>query len=111
MVVSVAVAISAFVALTLSPVMASLLLGNPKTAQHGRLYKLSERGFESLVAAYKRGLAFSLRHQRSIFTLNLALIALSGWMFYAMPKGFFPQEDTGLLFGFTTAVQDARSRR
>ena len=105
-VVSVAVGISAFVALTLSPVMASLFLGDPKTAQHGWLYRLSERGFERLIAAYKRGLAFSLRHQRSIFALNLALVALSGWMFYVMPKGFFPQEDTGLLFGFTKADQD-----
>ena len=87
-------------------IAASLFLGNPKTAQHGRLYRLSERAFERLIAAYKRGLAFSLRHQPSIFALNLALVALSGWMFYAMPKGFFPQEDTGLIFGFTKADQD-----
>ncbi|MGJ0506789.1 MAG: efflux RND transporter permease subunit [Methylocystis sp.] len=105
-VVSVAVGLSAFIALTLSPMMASLILDNPKTAQHGRLYGFIERGFDSVAAAYRRGLAFSLRHQLPVFLLNLTLIALSGWMFYAMPKGFFPQEDTGLIFGFTKADQD-----
>ncbi len=105
-VVSVAVILSAFIALTLSPMMASLILSNPKSTQHGRIYRLSERGFNYLASGYRRGLHFSLRHQRPVFALNLALIALSGWMFYAMPKGFFPQEDTGLLFGFTKADQD-----
>ena len=105
-VVTVAVVLSALIALTLSPMMASLVLENPREARHGRLYQWSERGFKRLIDAYERGLKFTLRHRRVTMTLNLVLIAVSGWMFYTMPKGFFPQEDTGLIFGFTQADQD-----
>ena len=105
-VVTVAVALSALIALTLSPMMASLVLQDPKTARHGPLYRWSESAFERLIHGYERGLEFTLRHQRPTMVLNLLLIVLSGWMFYAMPKGFFPQEDTGLLFGFSQADPD-----
>ncbi len=105
-VVSVAVVLSAGIALTLSPMMASLVLKNPKESQHGRIYQWSERGFARLLDGYERGLKFTLRHQPAIMTLNLLLVAVSGWMFYAMPKGFFPQEDTGLIFGFAQADPD-----
>ena len=105
-VVTIAVALSAVIALTLSPMMASLVLQDPKTARHGTVYRWSERGFKALIQGYERGLAFTLHHQRPVMALNLLLILLSGWMFYAMPKGFFPQEDTGLLFGFSQADPD-----
>ncbi|QGN00185.1 efflux RND transporter permease subunit [Methylocystis parvus] len=105
-VVSTAVALSALIALTLSPMMASLLLLNPEEARHGRLYDLSERAFDRVVAFYTRGLDFTLRHQPSIMTLNIALIFASGWLFYHLPKGFFPQEDTGIVFGVTQADED-----
>jgi hydrophobe/amphiphile efflux-1 (HAE1) family protein len=105
-VVTLAVVLSALIALTLSPMMASLVLENPRGARHGRLYQWSERSFGRLINAYERGLKFTLRHRRITMTLNLLLIAVSGWMFYSMPKGFFPQEDTGLVFGFTQADQD-----
>ena len=105
-VVTLAVVLSALIALTLSPMMASLVLQNPKTEKHGRLYQWSERAFDRLLAGYERGLKFTLRHRRATMALNLILILVSGWMFYSMPKGFFPQEDTGLLFGFTQADQD-----
>jgi len=106
MVVTIAVVLSAVIALTLSPMMASLVLQDPKAARHGSLYRWSERGYKKLIQGYERGLAFTLRHQRSAMALNLLLIVVSGWMFYAMPKGFFPQEDTGLLFGFGQADPD-----
>jgi hydrophobe/amphiphile efflux-1 (HAE1) family protein len=106
MVVTIAVALSAVIALTLAPMMASLVLQDPKLARHGALYRWSERSYQRLIQAYERGLRFTLRHQFPTMTLNLLLIVLSGWMFYAMPKGFFPQEDTGLLFGFAQADPD-----
>jgi len=106
MVVTIAVALSAVIALTLSPMMASLALQDPKMARHGALYRWSERSYQRLIEGYERGLRFTLRHQRPTMALNLLLIVLSGWMFYAMPKGFFPQEDTGLLFGFSQADPD-----
>jgi hydrophobe/amphiphile efflux-1 (HAE1) family protein len=106
MVVTVAVALSAVIALTLSPMMASLVLQDPKMARHGALYRWSERGYQKLIRGYERGLKFTLRHQRPTMALNLLLIVLAGWLFYAMPKGFFPQEDTGMLFGFGQADPD-----
>jgi hydrophobe/amphiphile efflux-1 (HAE1) family protein len=106
MVVSLAVVLSAVIALTLSPMMASLMLENPKRVKHNRLYDWSERGFRRIIGAYERGLSFFMRHRRATMITNLLLIVLSAWMFYSMPKGFFPQEDTGLLFGYTEADQD-----
>jgi hydrophobe/amphiphile efflux-1 (HAE1) family protein len=104
--VTVAIVLSAFIALTLSPMMAALVLKNPHLAKRGRLYQLSERGFEKLVNGYERVLKFSLRHRAPVMILNVALIAVSVYFFVTMPKGFFPQEDTGMLTGFTQADQD-----
>jgi hydrophobe/amphiphile efflux-1 (HAE1) family protein len=104
--VTVAVVLSALIALTLSPMMASLVLKNPKEIQHNRIYLASERGFEAMVRGYERILKLSLSHQPFVMLLNVALIGVSAWLFIVMPKGFFPQEDTGLIFAFTQADQD-----
>ena len=105
-VVTVAVVLSAVIALTLSPVMAALVLEKPSAARHGRIYQWSERVYTRAIHGYEHALRFTLRHRRATMAVNLALIMLSGWMFYAMPKGFFPQEDTGLIFGFSSSDQD-----
>jgi hydrophobe/amphiphile efflux-1 (HAE1) family protein len=104
--VTVAIVLSAFIALTLSPMIAALVLKNPHTAKHGRLYQISERGFEKLVNGYERILKLSLRYRAPVMILNVALIAVSIYFFVTMPKGFFPQEDTGMLSAFTQADQD-----
>jgi hydrophobe/amphiphile efflux-1 (HAE1) family protein len=105
-VVSVAVVLSAMIALTLSPVMASLVLEDPTKRGHGRVYQWSERAFSRVVGGYERWLTVTLRHRRTTMTVNLLLLALSGFLFYSLPKGFFPQEDTGLVFGFTDGDRD-----
>ena len=105
-VVSVAIVLSALIALTLSPMMSALVLKDPHQAKHGALYKSTERAFESLVNGYERILKLSLRFRGPVMLVNVALIALSGYFFVTMPKGFFPQEDTGMLSGFTQADQD-----
>ncbi len=105
-VVTVAVVLSAVIALTLSPMMAALVLKNPHEARRGPVYAWSERQFERVVAGYERLLKLSLRWRGPVMVLNLLLVLASGWMFYSMPKGFFPQEDTGLVFGFTQADPD-----
>ncbi|MGH6676857.1 MAG: efflux RND transporter permease subunit, partial [Xanthobacteraceae bacterium] len=97
--VTVAVVLSAIIALTLSPMMSSLVLKNPRTMRHGRIYAASERAYQAIIYRYEQVLKFSLRHKRSVMLLNLALIGLSAWLFVVMPKGFFPQEDTGMIFG------------
>jgi len=99
--VSVAIVLSAFIALTLSPMMASLVLKNPREVRAS-----SERVFEAFISGYERVLKLSLRHRRIVMLVNLALIAVSAWLFITAPKGFFPQEDTGLIFAFTQADQD-----
>jgi hydrophobe/amphiphile efflux-1 (HAE1) family protein len=104
--VTVAVVLSALIALTLSPMMAALVLKNPKDIKHNRIYEASERGFEALIRGYERILKMSLSHRPLVMLLNLALIGVAAWLFIVMPKGFFPQEDTGLIFAFTQADQD-----
>ena len=106
MTVTISIVISAFVALTLSPMMCALVLKNPHDAKHGRLYRLSERGFEAMVNGYERILKMSLRFRALVMVLNIGLIALSGYLFLTMPKGFFPQEDTGMISGFAQTDQD-----
>ncbi|ACK52295.1 acriflavin resistance protein [Methylocella silvestris BL2] len=104
--VTVAIVLSAFIALTLSPMIAALVLKNPHSVKHGRLYQMSERGFEKLVSGYEHILKLSLRYRAPVMILNVALIAISIYLFMSMPKGFFPQEDTGMLTGFMQADQD-----
>jgi hydrophobe/amphiphile efflux-1 (HAE1) family protein len=106
MTVTVSIVISALIALTLSPMMSALVLKNPHNVKHGKLYQLSERGFEAMVNGYERVLKLSLRFRAPVMILNLGLIVLSGYLFVTMPKGFFPQEDTGMLSGFAQADQD-----
>ncbi|MBV9014130.1 MAG: efflux RND transporter permease subunit, partial [Alphaproteobacteria bacterium] len=104
--VSAALILSAIIALTLSPSLAALVLTNPHTARHGRLYQWSERVWERILHTYERTLRGALRIRLLLMLVNLALIVVTGWMIMAIPKGFFPTEDTGMIFGFTQASPD-----
>jgi hydrophobe/amphiphile efflux-1 (HAE1) family protein len=104
--VAIAIVLSAILALTLSPTMAALVLENPHAMRHGRLYRANERAFAWLRNGYARLLRVVLRWRLWAFLFNLALIALSLWLVVAIPKGFLPQEDTGLIFAFTKADPD-----
>ncbi|MGA7996251.1 MAG: efflux RND transporter permease subunit, partial [Bradyrhizobium sp.] len=103
--VSVALVLSLLISLTLTPMMCSRLL-KPETGEHGRLYRLFERGFEWLVDVYGRGLRIVLRHQFITLMVMLGTIVLTGYLYVVIPKGFFPQQDTGLIIGVTEAAQD-----
>src|SRR6202034_4095194 len=98
--------VSAFVSLTLTPMMASRFLKSHDEERHGRLYRLSERGFEALANGYARGVDFVLRHQFATLLTFIATVVATGYLFMIIPKGFFPQQDTGILFGTTEAGQD-----
>src|SRR5882672_6294960 len=102
---AIAVAISAIVSLTLTPMMCGRLLRPESEEKHGRLYHLSERFFKGLLAAYESGLKWVLRHQA--FTLAVAIATLVGtvWLYFIVPKGLLPQQDTGLILGITDAAQ------
>ncbi|MBV8888883.1 MAG: efflux RND transporter permease subunit [Alphaproteobacteria bacterium] len=104
--VAVAIVLSAIIALTLSPTLAALVLKDPKSVKHGRLYQWSERGFERLLGGYERLLKLVLRFRLWAMLVNVALIAVTAWLIIVIPKGFFPNEDTGMIFGFTEASPD-----
>ncbi|HTZ38417.1 MAG TPA: efflux RND transporter permease subunit [Stellaceae bacterium] len=104
--VSAAIVLSALIALTLSPTMAALFLKDPRQVEHGRLYQWSERAFERLFDGYGRLLKRVLALRFWVMLFNLALIALTALLIVWIPKGFFPNEDTGMIFGFTQASPD-----
>jgi HAE1 family hydrophobic/amphiphilic exporter-1 len=104
--VTMTIAVSAFVALTLTPMMASRFLKSEKDVKHNKVYQWSERGFEALLKSYERGLDFVLRHQFMTLMVFFATIVATGVLFVEIPKGFFPQQDTGLLTGVSEAAQD-----
>ncbi|HYL03988.1 MAG TPA: efflux RND transporter permease subunit [Steroidobacteraceae bacterium] len=104
--VTMTIAVSAVVALTLSPMMGSLFLRDERHARHGRLYLTLERGFEWLIGRYTRGLDYVLAHQRSTLLVFLATVATAVALYAVIAKGFFPQQDTGVIVGITDAPQD-----
>ena len=101
----VAIGISALVSLTLTPMMCSRLL-RPHQAAHGRLYNMSERVFEGMVGLYDTGLKWVLRHTLIMGLLTVLTVALTVVLYVIVPKGLFPQQDTGLIMGFTEGPQD-----
>ena len=103
---SVAILVSMVVSLTLTPMMCAWLLRPAGHARHGLLSRLTERGLDGVTQAYGRLLAVVMRHPRITMAVNLATIALTVWMYVAVPKGFFPQQDTGRITGTLDADQD-----
>jgi HAE1 family hydrophobic/amphiphilic exporter-1 len=104
--VSVSLIISLIVSLTLTPMLCARLLKNEQSRHHGRLYQISERAFDGLLAVYDRGLKVALRHRFVTLMVMFATIALTGYLYVIIPKGFFPQQDTGMIQGIAEAAQD-----
>jgi HAE1 family hydrophobic/amphiphilic exporter-1 len=99
--------VSMVVSLTLTPMMASRFLRSHSQApKHGRLYQLSERGFDAMLRAYERGLDLALRWRFSTLLIFFATLGLSVYLFIIIPKGFFPQQDIGLITATSEASQD-----
>src|SRR5271167_4727509 len=105
--VSVAVVASAIVSLTLTPVMCSLFLKEQGLHPQGRFNRAAERFFERMIGAYDRGLNFVFRHQFAALVSTLLLMVATGYLYVKIPKGFFPQQDTGTVFGEVDTRQDA----
>ena len=103
--VSVALVLSLIISRTLTPMMCAYLL-KPESNQHGWLYRMSERGFDGLLYAYESGLKVVLRHRFITLMVMLGTVALTGYLYVIIPKGFFPQQDTGLIIGQSEAAQD-----
>jgi len=104
-VIGVAILVSGFVSLTLTPMACSRFL-RPPTESHGRLYALSERVFDGMLRLYDRTLKRVMGHPRlTLAVLGLTLV-FTAYLFVVIPKGFLPDEDTGNIFVFTEAAQD-----
>jgi hydrophobe/amphiphile efflux-1 (HAE1) family protein len=103
--VSVALVLSLLISLTLTPMMCARLL-KPESKQHGWLYRLFERGFDGLRNVYEAGLKIVLRHRLITLLTMFGTIALTGYLYVVIPKGFFPEQDTGLIIGLSEAAQD-----
>jgi multidrug efflux pump len=102
---SVTILMSAMVSLTLTPMMSARLLKHTPEAEQGRFFKASERVFNSAIDFYGRTLKFVLRFQTITLLVAVATLLLTVFMFYEIPKGFFPIQDTGVIQGVTEAVQ------
>jgi multidrug efflux pump len=103
---SVAIAVSMLVSLTSTPMMCAHFLKPHDPGRHGRIYRLSERGFNWLADEYATALRWVLRHQWLILGVTIGTFFLNIYLFVLVPKGFFPQQDTGRLTGATRAAQD-----
>ncbi|MET0445208.1 MAG: multidrug efflux RND transporter permease subunit [Pseudorhodoplanes sp.] len=101
-----AIFVSLVVSLTLTPMMASRFLRDEKHAQHGRFYQMSENVFDAMLRGYERGLDIVLRWRLTTLMVFFATVALSVYLFVIIPKGFFPQQDTGLITASSEAAQD-----
>ncbi len=102
---SIAVAVSAVVSLTLTPMMCARLLKPQSEEKHGRFFQWTEGMFQGLLNAYDSGLKWVLRHQRFTLFVAVATLVATIWLYIIIPKGLLPQQDTGLILGVTDAEQ------
>jgi multidrug efflux pump len=105
-VLSVAILVSLGISLTTTPMMCSRLLKNLRDEQHGKAYRASERAFNSVLGLYERSLGWVLEHSHLTLAVLGLTIAFNFYLFWAVPKGFFPQQDNGVAFGGIQGSQD-----
>jgi multidrug efflux pump len=105
-VLSVAILVSLGISLTTTPMMCSRLLKDLREERHGRVFRASERAFNALRGAYERSLSWVLEHSRLTLAVLGLTIACNFFLYYVAPTGFFPQQDTGIVFGGIQGSQD-----
>jgi HAE1 family hydrophobic/amphiphilic exporter-1 len=104
--IGVAVLVSGFVSLTLTPMLCSRFVRPPATEKHGRVYQTIQRFFDATLALYDRTLQIALRHRRTTMAVSVIVLAVTLALFVVIPKGFFPSEDTSQMFAITEGGQD-----
>jgi hydrophobic/amphiphilic exporter-1 (mainly G- bacteria), HAE1 family len=106
-VVALAIVVSAFVSLTLVPMLASRFLRvEPANVQHSAISRTFERGFDSMLRGYTRLLDMALDHRKTVLMVALLTVVATAWLGSAIPKGFFPEEDIGQITVSTEATED-----
>ncbi|HEX3132036.1 MAG TPA: efflux RND transporter permease subunit, partial [Planctomycetota bacterium] len=103
---SAAILMSLMVSLTTTPMLSAKFMKPHGSTKHGRIYRLFERGLDWLTSEYRLGLTWVLKHQGVVLTIVLLTFALNGYLYVLIPKGFFPQQDTGRLSGQVRGQQD-----
>ncbi len=101
-----AVLVSGLVSLTLTPMLCSRFLRSSHGQAHSRLYQVSERFFDGMLATYRWTLGLVLAHRGITMLVSGVVLVATGYLFVAIPKGFLPSEDTGRIIGFVEAPQD-----
>ncbi|MGA3046717.1 MAG: efflux RND transporter permease subunit [Terracidiphilus sp.] len=102
-----AIVVSMVISLTTTPMMCAYLLKDEGEIKHGRLFRASEKGFQWLLSGYSRSLTWVLKNPGLMLTVLLLTIGLNFYLIDIIPKGFFPQQDTGALLGMVQGPQDA----
>jgi multidrug efflux pump len=105
-VLSVTIGVSLLVSLTVTPTMCAKFLRPRGEKKHNRIYRFSEWAFERMLGGYRHSLAWVLRHQPLTLLVTIATACLSIYLYIIVPKGFFPQQDTGRVMGSVQAAQD-----
>jgi HAE1 family hydrophobic/amphiphilic exporter-1 len=104
--IGVAILVSGFVSLSLTPLLCSRFLRPPKEERHGHVYAVTERAFQKMLSTYDWTLRRVLHHHAATMVASSLLLVATAYLFAVVPKGFIPSEDTGQIFGFTEAAQD-----
>ncbi|MFL6301709.1 MAG: multidrug efflux RND transporter permease subunit [Terriglobales bacterium] len=102
---AVTILVSAFVSLTLTPMMCAKLLKHKPDHQQGRFYRVSERFFERVIERYGTTLRWVLNHQRATLLVTVSTLVLTILLYFVIPKGFFPVQDTGQILGISQAPE------
>jgi multidrug efflux pump len=105
MTISISIMISLAISLATTPMMCAILLRGGSGERHGKLYETSERFFEGMLGFYRRTLTAALEHPRSVMLILAAVLGLNFYLYDIIPKGFFPQQDTGRVIGIIQADQ------
>jgi multidrug efflux pump len=105
MTISISIMISLAISLSTTPMMCAVLLRPETGAGHGRIYQISERFFDAMLGFYRRTLTTALEHPLSVVLVFFIAIGLNVYLYFVIPKGFFPQQDTGRIIGIIQADQ------
>jgi HAE1 family hydrophobic/amphiphilic exporter-1 len=103
--IGVAILVSGFVSLTLTPMLSSRFLRSEHGREHGRMYQATERFYERTLGVYERSLAWVMARRPATLLFSLVILFATAWLFWSTPKGLFPTDDTGQLLATTEAAE------
>jgi len=105
MTISISILISLAISLATTPMMCAVLLRSESGVRHGRLYQVSERFFDAMLSGYRRSLNVAFQNPLAIMSIFAVVLGLNVYLYVIIPKGFFPQQDTGRVIGIIQADQ------